>query len=70
LFRLRQGIHLQPCGIVLVRRGNRAAADACRWQRLPVPRFPAEDGWCAARSVIRSRPTSSLPSGLLRFARN
>jgi hypothetical protein len=33
-------------GIVLVRRGSRAAADAdaIRWRRLPVPGLPAEDG--------------------------
>jgi hypothetical protein len=42
LCRVRNGIHLRSFGIVLVRRGNRAAADAGRKQRLPVPRLPAE----------------------------
>jgi hypothetical protein len=44
LFRLRNGIHLQPGGTVLVRRGNRAAADANRWWRLPVPGLFAQGG--------------------------
>jgi hypothetical protein len=44
LFRLRNGIHLRPGGIVLVRRGSGAAADAARWRRLPVPGLLAEDG--------------------------
>jgi len=44
LFRLRNRIHLQPGGAVLVRRGNRAAADAGRWRGLRVPELPAEDG--------------------------
>jgi hypothetical protein len=44
LFRLRNGVHLQPGGTVLVRRGSGAVADAARWRRLPVPRLPAEDG--------------------------
>jgi hypothetical protein len=44
LFRLRNGIHLPPGGAVLVRRGNRAAADAGRWRGLPVPGLSAEDG--------------------------
>src|SRR6266849_7664962 len=44
LFRLRNGIHLQPGGTVLVRGGSGAAADAARRRRLPVPRLLAEDG--------------------------
>ena len=34
---------------MLVRRGNRAAADARRWQRLPVPGLPAEGGGAGGR---------------------
>jgi hypothetical protein len=48
LFGLRNGIHLRPLGTLLVRRGNRAAADAGRWQRLPVPGMFEEDGGSAA----------------------
>jgi hypothetical protein len=44
LLRLRNGIYLRPVGTVLVRRGNRAAADANRPRRLPVPGLFAEDG--------------------------
>jgi hypothetical protein len=43
---MRNGIHLQPRGAVLVRRGTRAPADAARWRRLPVPGVFAEDGGC------------------------
>jgi hypothetical protein len=44
LFRVRNGIHLQPGGAVLVRRGNRPAADAGRRRRLPVPGVFEEEG--------------------------
>src|SRR5882672_7784405 len=44
LFRLRNGIHLPSGGAVLVRRGNRAAADAGGGRGLPVPGLSAEDG--------------------------
>ena len=44
LLRLRNGIHLRLGGIVLVRGGSGAAADAIRWRRLPLPGLPAEDG--------------------------
>jgi hypothetical protein len=50
LFRLRNGIHLRPLGTVLVRGGNRAAADADGWRGLPVPGVFAEDG--GACSII------------------
>src|SRR6266480_7502716 len=52
LFRLRNGIHLRPGGNMLVRRGSRAAADAARWRRLPVPRLLAEDGGGRTRGRI------------------
>jgi hypothetical protein len=44
LRRLRGGIFLQPVRTVLVRRGNRAAADAGRRRGLPVPGVFEEDG--------------------------
>jgi hypothetical protein len=44
LFEVRNGIHLQPGGAVLVRRGNHAAADAGGRRGLPVPGLFAEDG--------------------------
>jgi hypothetical protein len=48
LFRVRNGIYLQPGGAVLVRRGNRPAADAIRRRRLPVPGVFAEEGGAIA----------------------
>jgi hypothetical protein len=44
LSRMRNRIHLQPRGSVLVRRGNRPAADAIRRRRLPVPGLFAQEG--------------------------
>jgi hypothetical protein len=44
LRRLRHGIFMQPGRTVLVRRGDRAAADAGRRRGLPVPGVPEEDG--------------------------
>ena len=38
----RHGIHLRLAGAMLVRRGNRATADADRGRGLPVPRVPAQ----------------------------
>jgi hypothetical protein len=39
---MRNGIHLHAIRIMLVRGGNRAAADADRQRGLPVPRMPAQ----------------------------
>jgi hypothetical protein len=51
LFGMRNGIHLQPGGAMLVRRGNRPAADAIGRRRLPVPGLLAQErGGCFGRS--------------------
>src|SRR5487761_2136679 len=44
LFPVWNGIHLPPGRTLLVRRGNRPPADACRRRGLPVPRLSAEGG--------------------------
>jgi hypothetical protein len=44
LFPLRNGIHLQHVGTMLVRQGSGAAADTGSERRLPVPRLPAQAG--------------------------
>jgi hypothetical protein len=44
LFGLRNRIYVQPVRTVLVRRGNRPAADAGRRRGLPVPGLLKEDG--------------------------
>jgi hypothetical protein len=54
LFRLRNGIHLQSFRAVLVRRGNRPAADAARRRRLPVPGLPAQGGGGKFRRIGRA----------------
>jgi len=47
---MRNGVHLQPGGTLLVRRGNRAAADAGRYGRgLPVPGVSAQGGGGSVR---------------------
>ena len=63
LRRLRHGIYLQPVGAVLVRGGNRAAADAGRWRGLPVPGVFAEDGGgvIATRTAVILRCSPSVP---------
>jgi hypothetical protein len=63
LFRLRNGIHLRLGGIVLVRRGSGAAADAIRWRRLPVPRLLAEDGGKQSTILIVRRRHCEEPTG-------
>src|SRR6266478_1162089 len=70
LFRLRNGIHLQPGGTVLVRGGSGAVADAIRWQRLPEPRLPAEDGGGASGSSLRLVHPTHLHLIVRRFARH
>jgi hypothetical protein len=57
LFRLRQRIHLRPVRDMLVRRRNRAPADAGRGRRLPVPELPAEDDGATRRFAVMTRAT-------------
>src|SRR6478672_676515 len=52
---MRNRIYLRACRAMLVRRGDRAAADARRWRRLPVPGLPAEDGGTGRRASTIDR---------------
>src|SRR4051794_16838750 len=60
---LRHAIHLQPVGTMLVRRRIRAAADAARRQRLPVPGLSKEGGSGALTAVI-ARSVATKQSSL------
>jgi hypothetical protein len=59
LFRLRHGIHLQPVRTMLVRRGNRAAADAGLWRGLPVPGVFTEGGGSTAHTAAIARSVAT-----------
>jgi len=63
---MRNGIHLQPRGTVLVFRGNRAPADAARRRGLPVPGLFAQGGG----SGDCSEPAIATPLRILRSSRN
>jgi hypothetical protein len=58
LFTLRDAIHLRPDRFVLVRGGNRKAADAGRRRGLPVPGLLAEDDDAnlGQRGRLKGRP--------------